>query len=388
MPRTLRLTVISLLLLSSFAAAGPPASPGVNAALKYWQAFATLPRLTSEEQRKLEVECATMPLNARARALVAKSDYSFRMMYGGTAIPHCDWAIGFEEGIGQLLPHAEATRALSSLACLRARIRFEEVRDGEAIDDLLAALTLGRHVSQDGYLVSVLVRYAIEERVSLTLSAHLPHLNATLLKDLKARIGALPPGGSTAAGVRGEEKASLDWLVRQFKEADRRIKTGEDKATVLASLPEDIRSLVEKCGGAPADVLKFAEEMRPWYTDMAAKWDVPPDQFEKEYDREKAKYASNPVFNTYVSAVVKVRQAQARADVRRALLAAAIDLQLVGREGIADALKNHPDPVAGGPFDYEEFPGGFELRSKWRLGSRSLYHGETPLTLTVGQRQK
>jgi hypothetical protein len=39
---------------------------------------------------------------------------------------------------------------------------------------------------------------------------------------------------------------------------------------------------------------------------------------------------------------------------------AALAVQLHGR----DALKDHPDPVAGGPFEYAAFEGGFELRSR------------------------
>ena len=67
-----------------------------------------------------------MPLDAHAREMVAKADYALKMMRGGAALPHCEWAIGFEEGIFTRLPHAEGARALTSLACLRARIRFEE----------------------------------------------------------------------------------------------------------------------------------------------------------------------------------------------------------------------------------------------------------------------
>jgi hypothetical protein len=312
------------------------------------------------------------------------------MMRGGAALPRCEWAIGFEEGIFARLPHADAARALASVACLRARIRFEEARGAEAVEDIVAALTLARHVSHDGYLVSILVRYAIEERTSRTLAIHLPDLEPRILNDLRTRLDALPRGGSTAAAVRDEEKAGVDWLVRMTKEVERRVKDGEDQEKVLASHSDEgsIREFVQKCGGTTAGVLKFAEEMRPWYAQMAEIWDRPLDQFDKDQARDATKYAGNPVFQTFTPGIIKVRQAQARADVRRALLAAAIDLELGGRDAVKDALKNHPDPVAGGPFEYQEFEGWFELRSKWKLGSRPLYRDDTPLALTVGRRGK
>jgi hypothetical protein len=372
------------------ASAGAPSEPCENAALKYWQAFASLPRLTGAEEKKLNEECVTMPLDARAREIVTKADYALKMMRGGAALSRCEWDIGFEEGISTRLPHAEGARALASLACLRARIRFEEAREAEALDDIVAALTLGRHVSRDGYLVSILVRYAIEERMGQSLAIHLPDLNAMILKDLRTRLDALPHGGSTAAAVRDEEKCGLDWLVRMAKKVERRVKGGEDKEKVLASLPEDedVREFVQKCGGTTAGVLKFAEEMRPWYALTAARWDRPLDEFGKEQEHEATKYTDNPVFRTFTPGIIKVRQAQARADVRRALLAAAIDLQLGGRDVLKDALKNHPDPVVGGPFEYQEFEGWIELRSTWKLGSRPLYRDDSPLALTVGRRGK
>jgi len=389
MLRALFLAMTVLVLPWEVASADAPSDLGANAALKYWQAFAALPRLTNADEQKLNAECVTMPLDAHARELVTKAEYAFKMMHGGAALPRCEWAVGFEEGVTTRLPQAEAARALTSLACLRARIRFEEVRDAEAVDDLIAALTLARQVSRDGYLVSILVRYASEERLSQTLAAHMPNLNDTILNDLKTRLGALPPGGSTAQAVRDEEKSGLDWLVRAIKEAERRVKGGEDEKQVLASLTEEaVREFVEKCGGTIEGVLKAAEEMRPWYAQTAEKWDLPLDQFDKEQERVATQYASNPLFKMFTPGIIKVRQAQARADVRRALLAAAIDIQLGGRQALKEALRSHPDPVVGGQFDYQEFEGYFELRSKWRLGSRPLYRDDSPLALTVGQRGK
>jgi hypothetical protein len=372
------------------ASADDPPELGRNAALKHWQAFASLPRLTGAEEKKLNEDCVTMPLDAHAREVVNEADYALKMMRQGAARSRCEWDIGFGEGVVARLPHAEGARALASLACLRARIRFEEARDAEAVEDILAALTLGRHVSQDGYLVSILVRYAIEERMGQTLASHLPDLNPGILNDLKTRLAALPRGGSTAVAVRDEEKTGVDWLVRKVKEVERKVKDGEDQEKVLAAHPEEgiVREFLQKCGGTTAGVLKFAEEMRPWYAQTAETWDRPLEQFDKEQAREATRYAGNPVFRTFTPGIIKVRHAQARADVRGALLTAAIDLQLGGREGLKDALKNHPDPVVGGPFDYQEFEGWFELRSKWKLGSRPLYRDDTPLTLTVGRRGK
>jgi hypothetical protein len=95
------------------------------------------------------------------------------------------------------------------------------------------------------------------------------------------------------------------------------------------------------------------------------------------------------LFKVVFPAYDRMRWLQARANVRRALLGAALAVRLEG----AGALKDHPDPLTGGPFGYTAFDGGFELRStfkmdnslraKLKLDDRLLQ----PLVLTVGRRR-
>jgi hypothetical protein len=384
MPRALCLALALLVLpLGSAYADGPP-DRGANAALQYWQAFATLPRLTDAEQRKLTAECVTMPLDAHAHEVAARADYALQMMRRGAALRRCEWDTAYEEGVYARLPHAEAAGVLSSLACLRARLRFEKGQNAEAVEDLVAALAMGRHVSQGGVLIATVFGYSIEHRVSKTLALYLPKLDAGALKNLKTRLDALPPGGSPAAAMRYEEKSYLDWFVRVVKGA----KSEESLQALLSPLFHEegegkggdalakARAFLKDCGGTAAGVVRYAEETRPSYALMATKLALPPDQFEKELEREKTKRAGNPVFKVFFPALLNVRRAQARAEVRRALLAAALAVRLDGR----DALKRHPDPVVGGAFEYVPFQGGFELRSKLKG------HDDKPVTLTVGRR--
>src|SRR5262249_8642285 len=156
----------------------------------------TLPSFTKKEQRKLHTECVTMPLDAHTREVVTKAEYALRMMHRGAALPRCDWGICYDEGIHVRLPHMAGARMLPSLTCLRARMRFESGQNAEAIDDIVAALTLGRHASQDGVLIAVLAGYSIEHRLSETLALYLPKLSAGMIQDLKTRLDNLPQGGS------------------------------------------------------------------------------------------------------------------------------------------------------------------------------------------------
>src|SRR5262249_37889673 len=137
------------------------------------------------------------------------------------------------------------------------------------------------------------------------------------------------------------------------------------------------RAFVEECGGSAEGIIRFAEKARPSYELMARILDLPPDQFEKEFKLESTKQANNPVFKVFFPPIIKGRESQTRAPIRHALFTAAL---AVVRDG-QGALNAHPDPIAGGPFEYTAFDGGFELRSKYKMADGK------PLTLTVGQRR-
>jgi hypothetical protein len=364
-------------------AEGRPGS-GDNAALKYWQAFATMPKL-SQDQQNLLADYAEYPVNpqdAHIRDLVNQADYALSMMHRGAAIRHCDWGISYEDGVLLLLPQGGAARQLAALARLRGRMRIEAGQTKEGIDDLIAADTLARHVSQNGGgFIMILVGYATEGRLNESLALYLPKLDAKTLKDLKARLDALPPFGTLPNSLLTCERESLDWFVRKVKET-------KDKEGLLAFMSfinvsegkpaagDRARALLEECGGTAEGILQFAAKARPSYDRLAPKLDLPLDQFEKEFERESKAQAGNPVYKVFFPALEKVRQLKARADVRRALFSAALAVQMDGK----DALKDHPDPVAGGTFEYVPFDGGFELRSKYKT------QDDKPVTLTVGHR--
>ncbi len=218
MLRALCFALAVLVMSLGYASGDPIADPNTNAALSYWQAFATMPHLTDAEQNRLTSQCLTMPLDARARELVDQAEYSLQMMQRGAALAHCDWGIGAEEGVYTRLPHGSAARVLASLACLRARMRFEEGRHAPAISDILAGMALSRNVSVGGSLILLLVGYNIEHRMGETLALCLPKLRAEEIQDLKKRLAALPTGGNAASAMHIAEKFDLDWLIRTVKD--------------------------------------------------------------------------------------------------------------------------------------------------------------------------
>ncbi len=324
----LAIALLMLPLESSFAEARTDSDD--NAALKYWQGFATLPKFSDAENKKL-AQVLTTPLDDLARKILARAQYSLQMMHYGAAQPRCDWGMCHQEGIFTRLPQADAARVMASLACLRARMRFEAGQSAEAVDDIISGMTLSRHCSLTGTNVMLLSGYAIEHRMIETLALHIPKLDPKLIADLKKRIAAIPAGLTLADALASEEEYFLDWFVRIVKKA-------KDKESLLAVLAfidnepegkpggsrEKTRAFIEECGGSMEGVLRRAEETRESYREVTKMLARPMDQFEREFDVEAKKRADNPVFKVFFPAIVNVRRAQARMDVRRALLSAAL----------------------------------------------------------------
>jgi hypothetical protein len=378
-------TIMVMLSLGS-AATAAPGEEGGNAALKYWQAIATLPKLKEADAKKFTEQYLTMPLDAQAKEVVGKAEYALKLMKQGTALKHCDWGIPYADGINILLPQLDGVRLLTSLASLRARLRLEAGATAEALDDILAAMALGRHVSQGGILIETLFGYSLENRASENLATILPKLDAKTIKELKTRLSALPPAGTPAQAMVNEELSCIDWLIREVNNTKDKegllnlvqpffISEGQSKS---GELSEKAKAFLEESGGTKEGVIKAAEDTRSSYKLLTKKMDLPPEEFQKEFDLESKRQANNPVFKTLFPAINKVVRAKVQADVRRALLAAALDVQLDGR----DALKNHVDPGVGGTFEYVPFKGGFELRSKFKG------RDDKPVMLTIGSREK
>jgi hypothetical protein len=355
-----------------------------NAALKYWRGFADLPKLEKEEQDKIARDATTMPLTPRVKAVVTLSESSLHELYNGAAVPACAWGLTPEDGFIVSIPQASAARLLEGLACLRARLQFEEGDNAGALDDVLAGMTLARHIGQGGTLVSVLVGFALESMATDVLAAYLPKVDATILRALPARLGKLPPGATVAAGLLTEEAVYLGGFenkVRGFKDRE---KLAEWLGVNLSQEPPATRkdqlargkAYLEECGGTAESLIKLAEEARPYYEELATKTALPPDEFAKLMDDEVKRIEKNPVARLVFPALVQCQQLEARLLSRRALLNAAVAIQLGGR----DALKAHPDPYGNGPFVYEAFDGGYVLRSKLQLKGKAV-------SLTVGKRE-
>lgn len=372
------MTLGLFLALTPVATAADEGELGANAALHYWQAFAGLPRLDEAQGKKLAASL-TVPLDDETRRWAQQSDDSFRELRHGAALPRCAWGVSLGDGFAAVLHHPQAARTLAHLTCLRVRQAFATDRPQEALDDAVATMTMARHLSADGTLISWLVGAAIEQQMYEVLAQHLRDLGTADRARLAQRIDRLPTGGPLAACLRTEETAGLDWFIARVKAT----KGAKDLQNVLALLhgeggEEKAKKMLQDAGGTAQGVIRAAEEIRPIYGTFARKLTLPPDRFVREWNAEAERLKNNPVFALLAPALPKVRYADARLETRRAMWKAALAVVERGPE----AGKERRDPFGDGPFTYETFEGGFILKAKMTTPD------DKPLTLTVGRRTR
>jgi hypothetical protein len=360
------------------APAQPPGQPDLaaNAALKYWQGFAQLPAL-DEQQRKQLGDWEKLSPDAAHRLLSATGvEKSLQYLHRGARLPRCDWSLDYEDGIGLLLPQLDRSRTLALLACLRARQAFADGRPSEGLDDVLAAMTLGRHVAVDPIMISLLVGYAIDQQAVNALAPVLPKLDAAALRRLGEGLDGLPSAATIEQTLIFEQRCFSGWAIRWLKDLERS-GAGDLRAkvrTLLSDDSEDSKAILRLVDdGSARRLIQALEALGPFYEEQRRLAGLRRDQFLAQWPDAQRRQSANPVARAILPALEKVVDARDRARARLALLKAAI---AVVRDG-QGALAQHPDPFGSGPFEYKALPRGFELRSKLVL------KGE-PVTLTIG----
>lgn len=381
MPHAIRAAIVLGLALiprpaSSSQATETGPDPSANAALKYWQAFALLPAVDKEDEKRLE-QWNKVPLDPALLKLIEKSQGSREFLHRGARLRRCDWDLDYEDGVFMRLPYLPKARSLAVLTALHARHEFEQGHWRAGWDDVTALLALGRHLEMEPLFIQRWVGRAVESVAIDAAAPYLPDLKAVLPADAPAVIEALPAGATLEQVVRKEKEVFLMSAIRQLKEAERR-QPGSWKEFWTSSF-----DLPESRGSAQSvqtfdQAVKWLEDFLPYYDELARLAALPRKEFEERYPEFTAKAkAANPLADQVLPMNRVMVATEQRTVARLALFRAALAVV----QGGPDRLRDIRDPFGDGPFEYRELDGGFELRSKLR-------HQDKPVSLTVGRPAK
>lgn len=325
--RTLPLPVVVLIVVAGGVAPAAPQDDD-NAAAFYRQAFAVLPDTSNPEWAILEKPDA-LKLDDTAVKFITSHDPTFELLRKGAMLRRCDWATDPAQGTQGKSPHLQPARTLANLTRLRARLLVQQRRHAEAMDDVVAVLTLSRHVGSEPFVISKLTEAGIAGSAVAAAAQGLASAPPEVARTLMDKLERLP--ASLAAGdvVRREGEA----LVAQLRRSPGGALANEAAAREAAALFEDAAKFL---------ALPFEDSFVP-----AQKW-------------ETRLQAAPPEVRERVPSLRAYRIAVAAAETKVEMLYAAAAVRVDG----AGEVFRFREPHAKGSFTCRELAGGFELESK------------------------
>jgi len=345
--------------------APPTADPvAANAALFYWRAFSLLPNLDKKQEKLLEKAVEAEPVEEALGEVVKLSEPSLRELHRGARQPRCVWATPIEDGVSTLLPHAGKTRQLARIALARAHWNFSRGKPAEGVDDLIAAMTLARHIGADPILITLLVDYAVETMADNLAAADMNRMGPAETKQFAEKFDRLPPATTVSQAVLGERDIFLDPIIKLLSKPGGKEKMFEQFGIVDANDPV-IKALK---GMSREQLLEGAVGMRPLYEKLAALMELPLSKTGKDEEKVSAwladpsvKETTRTMAKTLLPGIVALK-AEVRQKLCLALLKAAVAVQQHGPEALSNPA--YHDPYANAAFQYEKLKDGFRLRSK------------------------
>jgi hypothetical protein len=192
------------------------------------------------------------PLSEEDQKLVMAAEEALREFEHGADVKACDWSMSIEDGPIANTAQRGAIRELVAVSGIRARLRFRDRDTQQAMDDTLAAMTAGRHLSLDGSLTSVLIGYSLENRIVTIISRNLNVFSTAQLSQLASRIDALPSGSNLATALRTEKVNRNDLLpvVRGTQSREDLVDGLLSKVPLLSSNPSLASEIIDGCGGS------------------------------------------------------------------------------------------------------------------------------------------
>jgi len=375
-------SIVTLLAVLSPAQQPAPARNGLgnNAALRYWQAFAHLPKLDGR-QEKLLAEPGDGTSDDAAKLAESGKD-ALLYLHRGAAIVPCDWGLHPEDGPYLLLPHLGKGRDLARLACLKARADFARGDGAAGVGEVADTVVMGRHLSADlTAIISYLVQLAVERTAIDAVAPHLAGLDPAALDELDKRLASLPPGGTLEQCMRVERDSFMEWAVthlRQMNDQDhwKERVLGPFAVNESQESKDKVDKVVAACGGTREGVLRQFEAMRPQYEELGRILRLPRDEFLAKFADLQERAKGNPVAVEVLPSMTRVYDRDAAGRTRMTMLRAAI---AVIRDGPGKA-RDFKD-AAGNSLEYVATADGFELRSK-------VVDDDKPVTLKVGGKKQ
>jgi hypothetical protein len=251
--------VFAVLLALGSALAQRPASPGDNAALRYWAAFSQIQDsgMSDQDAKELNTALETMgPFDmSKYKELVQKNTLALQVMARGTSLPTCDW--GLDYGLGDSVPvdYARKALVLGRLNILYVMNLYHSGDKDGAVRALAAGLRFSHDVANGGSLFATLVAkdLLVTHLIATADGLRMGTLSTSQRSELQNAVSALGDGLDWASAARRDLEA-----LRTHSAADPRTSAALDRivGSYSAFLKDQSKlpTLTDAVGSAPPEL--------------------------------------------------------------------------------------------------------------------------------------
>lgn len=205
--------ICAVLLGLGSAFAQRPASPGDNAALRYWAAFSQIQDsgISDQDAKELNTALETMgPFDiSKYKDLVQKNTLALQVMARGTSLPACDW--GLDYGLGDNVPvdYARKALVLGRLNILYVMNLYHSGDKDGAVRELAAGLRFSHDVANGGSLFAALVAkdLLVTHLIATADGLRMGQLSTTQRSELQNAVAALGDGLDWSSAAKRDLEA-------------------------------------------------------------------------------------------------------------------------------------------------------------------------------------
>lgn len=379
--KTVKTMQLTLLLLAGAlsGARGEDYRTDINPALLYYQAFLVKPKAEEDYSQYLAKNKWDSGQHLPERFGSAVSNFNAELEFVRQAAKQtvpCNWGVDLSRGPDALLPYLGMAKGAVVDSVFQVMWDFQNGKEAEVRNDLVADLALGRNTSTTRVLIAALVQMAIENVVCATFAENFHRFSPETLQQIEDGFQAAPPRG-TIAECEPTFKIINRSLLSRFENIQTQYAGDNDGAMdALHRLffyyrPDQWEQLTNGSGNTIDGVIQQLRDTESIYPKLAALMALP----YREYTEQLPEYQSQfkQTGNGFISIGFPpweaARTREFAVEVHLAMVRAAIEYQLHGEAG----LKSVMDPCGNGPFTIRRFyfngvDRGFELQSALNRG--------------------
>lgn len=330
----------------------------INPALIYWKEFLILSDHSNINEIESNYEKEHIDDEYR-RVANSFDDLFLHLERASSASAFCEWGNDFNEGPFLLLPHLIHSKRVAQIARLRARMHVSGSKSGLAIQEILSALRLSRHVSQEPTLVNTLVAYALNGICMQAIAENFYGYSNDDLQALSIGIESLPPAGKIESVVETERKFMVGWLASRIKSISKENRGNQEESSrkildllmTITTGDEAFRKLIQN--QSVDETIKMINAVLPYYEAVPELFKQSPTASVESLTKhvEKVTKHSSPFLKEFYPDWTKTRVKQIGNQVRLQMMKAAIAYKLQGMNG----FRMHKDPNTNAPFEFEKF---------------------------------